>query len=501
MKAQHAIRNIIIIVFCLIPLRHWALSFDEMLSTMDAMSLPQINVMLNLDSLSSNQFTPGMIVIAEHNGEEIITTQYNCLVRHRGKTALQLPKMSLSIKLVDEEGENLDVNLLGLRTDNSWNLDAMGIDKMRMRNRVCFDIWNEYSHTMWDTKFGNRNGIVGKMVELFINGQYNGIYHLSDKVNRQLLNLRKAKTNDDGTVTVKGLLYKGAHNGISNNLLDYTEDRTDTTLWNTFELQYPDDYTCLASWQPFIDLIDFNGKTELPYFREHYNEWYYTDNLIDYFILLIAFNIDDMPYNNTFLSIPDINFDHRYMITPWDLDACLGRGCDGSPRHIFSYLSQLTSKAPYNRLITYNIDGFKQLVKQRWDELSNTVLSPDNVESHITEIAQRYIESGAWQREYERWKDASDSRVIIGENLNDEVNYVMQWYRGNHSSLNEQFVRWSSDYVEDPNIITSAVITSIYNYLLGIDTSEIDKVDINKDGIVTAADITAAYDIMLNNNF
>ena len=102
------------------------------------MSLPQVNVMLNLDSLSSNQFTPGMIVIAEHNGEEIITTQHNCLVRHRGKTALQLPKMSLSIKLVDEEGENLDVNLLGLRTDNSWNLDAMGIDKMRMRNRVCW---------------------------------------------------------------------------------------------------------------------------------------------------------------------------------------------------------------------------------------------------------------------------------------------------------------------------------------------------------------------------
>jgi hypothetical protein len=45
------------------------------------------------------------------------------------------------------------------------------------------------------------------------------------------------------------------------------------------------------------------------------------------------------------------------------------------------------------------------------------------------------------------------------------------------------------------------VITSLYNYLLGIDTSEVDKVDINKDGIVTAADITAAYDIMLNNNF
>ena len=464
---------------------------------MNSMSLPQVNVVFNLDSLSHKYFTTGAIVIAEHKRSEIVTSQYNCLVRHRGKTARQLPKISLSIKFVDSEGEKLDVNVLGLRTDNTWILDAMGIDKMRMRNRVCFDIWNEYSHTMWDTNFGNRNGTVGTMVEMYINGEYSGIYHLSDKVNRQLLNLRKAKENNLGTVTVKGVLYKGAHKGVSNNLLDYLAGRTDLTSWNTFELQYPDDYPCPASWQPLMDLIDFNGKSDSTYFKAHYNEWYYVDNLVDYFILLLAFNLDDMPYNNSFLSTPDINFGHRFMITPWDLDACLGRGCDGTPRHVYSSLSQLRSFAPYNRLVRYNIDGFKQRVAQRWEELSSTVLSPENVESHITAIAQRYIESGAWQREYNRWKNASDTRVIIGENLNEEVEYVMQWYRGNHARLTEQFLQWHSDYSDDTNAVTAAIIAHIYAALLGTGTYDIDKLDLNGDGNITAGDITAAYDIIL----
>lgn len=466
---------------------------------MNSMSLPQINVMLNLDSLSHKYFTTGAIVIAEHKGSEIVTSQYNCLVRHRGKTARQLPKISLSIKFVDQDGEKLDVNLLGLRNDNTWILDAMGIDKLRMRNRVCFDLWNEYSHTMWDTKFGNRNGIVGTMVEMYINGEYSGIYHLSDKVNRQLLNLRKAKENNLGTVTVKGVLYKGAHKGVSNNLLDYLAARTDLTSWNTFELQYPDDYPCLASWQPLMDLIDFNGKSDYTYFKAHYNEWYYVDNLVDYYILLLAFNLDDMPYNNSFLSTADVNFDHRYMITPWDLDACLGRGCDGTPRPAFSRLNQLMPFAPFDRLVRYNVDGFKQRVAERWEELSNTVLSPENVESHITQIARRYIESGAWQREYNRWKNASDSRVVIGENLNEEVEYVMQWYRGNHSSLTNQFMQWHASHGDDPDAVTTVIVSQIYEYLLGTGTCDIDKLDLNGDGNITAGDITAAYDIILQN--
>jgi hypothetical protein len=488
-----------IIVLFLTPVWCFALTFDEMVASMTSLSLPQVNVEIYADTVSFQYFVPGKITIAEYNDSSVTTTDYNCLIRQRGKTALFLPKLSYAIKLVDENGEKLDANLLGLRNDNSWILNAMGIDKLRMRDRVCFDIWNEFSHTMWDTKFGNRNGTVGTMVEVFVNGEYNGIYCLSDKINRQLLNLRKAKENDDGTVTIKGLLYKGKSSGLSNNLLDYIEDRTDTLKWNTIELQYPDEYPSAETWQPLMDLIDFNGKTDDEYFKAHYNEWYYVENLVDYWILLVAFGIDDMPYKNTFLSVPDINFTHRYMITPWDLDACFGRASDGSIAYFYSSTGRLNAYGPYNRLIAQDIDGIKNRIARRWLQLIEAELNPDNVESHINAIAQRYVESGAWQREYELWKDeVDDTRVIIGENINDEIEYVMGWYRNNLNHMTLHLDKWRDDYVEE-DVITSHTITRIYNYLLGIDTTYYDDLDINCDGGITSNDITAAYDFLLGN--
>ena len=484
----------IIFFLALTHIAGWAITFDEMAATMSPLSLPIINIESTADSTSHEYFVEGRITIVQYESD---TITHNCLIRRRGRTALFLPKKSYSIKLVDENGEKVDDNLLGLRTDNTWILDAMGIDKLRMRNRVLFDIWNEFSHTMWDTKFNNRNGTVGTMVEVFINNEYNGVYCLSDKVNRQLLNLRKAKVNDNDSVTVKGLLYKGKRSGLSDNLLDYEEDRTDTLIWNTFELQYPDEFPSQQSWQPLIDLIDFNGKSEDQYFKDHYNEWYYVDNLVDYWILIVAFGLDDMPYKNTFLSTPDINFEHRYMITPWDLDACLGRDCTGKEVHTYSKLKRLNAYAPYNNLVIKNIDGFKNLLARRWLQLVEDQLSPAHLESHINEFAQRYVESGAWNREFIRWQATDiDNDISIPEDINEEIQYVMNWYRHNIDYITKQIDKWRDDYVEE-DVINSSTITSIYNYILGFDTTYNEKLDINEDGIINVGDITSAYNFLL----
>ncbi len=466
----------------------WAQTFDTMVSTMTQQSLPLVNLEFDTTMLNFQSFITGKITIAEHDSDSTIMSQYDCLVRMRGKTALFLPKKSFAVKLVDEYGEKLDANLLGLREENSWILDAMGIDRLRMRNRVCFDIWEEYSHTMWDTSFGNRNGTVGTMVEVFVNGDYNGIYHLSDKINRQLLNLRKAKVNSDSTVTIKGVLYKGKNGLITNTLMEYEQASVDTTMWNSFELQYPEDYPCQDAWQPLMDIIDFNGTTTDQYFAEHYNEWYYTSNLVDYWCLLVAFNIMDMPYKNTFLSTPDINFGHQYMLSPWDLDASLGRDYNGKVANYTAEFGRLNFYAPFNRLIAGNIDNFKGKIASRWAELTQTALSPANLESHINAIAQRFVESGAWQREYERWQG---TRVAINANINSEINYVKGWYGRNYNYISTGMAFWRED-------INAHTVTLMYNYLLGDDGTFYDFLDLNRDGAITATDITIAYNIMLN---
>jgi len=42
-----------------------------------------------------------------------------------------------------------------MRQASSWILDAMAIDRIKMRNRVCFDLWNEFSSLPYSTDYGN----------------------------------------------------------------------------------------------------------------------------------------------------------------------------------------------------------------------------------------------------------------------------------------------------------------------------------------------------------
>ena len=54
--------------------------------------------------------------------------------------------------------------------------------------------------------------------------------------------------------------------------------------------------------------------------------------------------------------------------------------------------------------------------------------------------------------------------------------------------------------VNGDGVVTAADITAIYDVLLGVNYKYEDTADITGDGVVTAADITAAYDIMLGGN-
>jgi hypothetical protein len=239
--------------------------------------------------------------------------------------------------------------------------------------------------------------------------------------------------------------------------------------------------------------MDFNCETEMEYFIEHYNEWYYVDNLVDYWVFLIALGLTDQPYKNTFLSTPDINFEHRFMITPWDLDACLGRAWNGNLLGEYPSVTRLDNMGPYRRLKVNNIDGFKQKLAQRWQQLIENELSPTNLESHINAIAQRFVESGAWQREYNKWKNTN---VRIAENIEEEVQFVSNWYIGNLAYANENIEVWSEGY--DPlSHVDISTVTSIYNYLLGIDATFYERLDLNQDGIINTTDVTIAYNVLL----
>ena len=408
--------------------------WETAISEYNEYSLPLVNVEVDVSGLKKESYIPGHITIvdAEMRTEGRLMASFDCKLRYRGASSLKYEKKSFAIKLLDSDGEDLDVNVFGIRKENDWILDAMAIDRIRMRNRVCFDIWNEISKTPYKTDFDNRNGTLGYFVEVYLNGEYHGLYCMTDKIDRKLLGLKKAKEQSDGSVYVRGVLYKGEAWTDATRMTGYDiSESFDGEAWNGWELQYPDDYPCYDAWKPLMNLIDF-CNTRNAFFKLHYRQHFYYDNLVDYALFIMGFNIIDNNVKNTHFSCPDINVNETFLITPWDLDCSLGGLYEGSHYEEYTKINELTSNYLYYQLYVYNVDNFRGSMKERWQELLSGIMSPDNFNARLDAYAKRFKESGAWQREYDKWNNNP-----VPLDLDDELEYVKNWYVNNIAALNK----------------------------------------------------------------
>ena len=482
--------------------------FASMKAQMTDQSLPLVNLSYEESNLNSAEYIEGSIEIVDkqkRTDPEKESVTYLADFRIRGGSIVGLDKKSFAVKLFEysKKGKkkDKDVAVFGIRVENSWILDAMGYDKMRMRNRVCFDLWNEMSSIPYDTsKDGNpnannpekRNGTKGVFVEVFINGSYNGLYCMTDKIDRKLLNLTKYDDNDSEDEleddVVHGLLYQGHEcEGDAGHLLSYVK--------SAWELEYPDDYSSNPdTWEPLKALIGFcSANTSDEDFQAGYQGHFYPSNLIDYMIMTMAMNVIDNLYKNTFLSVPDIALGHRYLLTPWDMDGSLGRLEKGKINNVLCDVTRYNDRAPYDRLYKKDMDGFVDAVKQKWLELQTSTFSIEHVHSVLDAYAAKFVSSGAWQREYNKWGD--NSTVPLAENLSEELDYVKGWYERNFENLCNNW-GWRGDVngdnvvdINDVNLLCDIILEKTTDYTFY-------KADVNLDGVINAADIVETIKLM-----
>lgn len=477
--------------------------FASMKAQMTDQSLPLVNITCVESDLNKDDFIEGSIEIVDRQKRtdgENESVQYGADLRIRGGSIAGLQKKSFALKLFyyNDKGKkkDLDANVFGIREENSWILDAMGFDRVRMRNRICFDLWNEMSGTPYDTSYGNRNGTKGEFVEVFINGAYYGLFCLTDKIDRKLLDLKKYDKDKD---IPHGLIYKGYEWTLpGSHLTSYDKSAsTDGPTWCAWELEYPEDYPSSTTWQPLKDLIDFcSSSTSDDAFHASYNDYFYTSNLVDYMVMTLALNVIDNLYKNTFISVRDIAKGHRYLITPWDMDGSLGESNNGSriaSNMAYPSPNRYNSTAPYNRLYKKNMDGFVDEVKKRWLELQSTVFSKEHVYKALDDYAALFESSGAWQREYSKW--GGNSMVPLPAKLSDELDYIKEWYERNLGNLYFQLGRKGD--VNGDNKVNATDVSLLRDIIMEKTTDyTFYKADVNLDGVINAADIVEVINLI-----
>lgn len=410
-------------------------NFTTMKNMIGENSLPLVNLTVKIDKVSKPEYTQAKIEIVDPlkrtNGN--IEATFNCKVKYRGASSLVYDKKSFNVKLLNEKGNSLNAKILGIRKDDAWILDAMAIDRLRMRNRINFDIWNSMSSTPYSTDTENRNGTKGYFVELFINGEYHGLYCMSDKVNRKLLGIKKADDTDKDNVKINGVMYKCESWGDAANLNGYNEESMDKEIWNNWSLDYPDDYPCADSYMPLKEFIDYCTSSSDKEFTKGIDKQFYLQNFIDYHVFLLSQGLHDNNLKNTFLSIVDKNESKCIMLTPWDLDCSLGGNWDGTYYNYPATNQEILPTRIFSRLWYNNIIDYRNRVAVCWRNLStNGILSKDGFNSRVDSYVEALTISGAWEREYSKW---NGNPVALKKDLKEEADYVKDCDSHNYDNL------------------------------------------------------------------
>lgn len=397
-------------------------------------------VLLDATELEKDVRHPGYITIIDPwcrtDGVNNLFIHY-AGVKIRGATAATYPKKPFGVELWDENNEETDATIMGMRSDGDVILDAMYIDKARMRNRLCFDLWNTVDRLPYnDDPDDNLNGTEGTFVEVLVNGEYNGLYCLTDKIDRKKLQLNKYKVDPaSGEIAQHGMLYKATDWTGATQFNGYdTSASTQALNWLGWEQKYPDESNAFANWTPMINLIEYAAPDLYPnktLFSALLERRFYVQNLVNYVLFLGVMHITDNSCKNTYISFRDVKASPSLaLFTPWDMDASWGREWDGSMRDEQGFDKIMEDCGLFKRLINDNPADFHRRMHDTWIRWRNSSFSIDSVTARINAYSDLFTSSGAFLREMRKWPGT----VVT---INTETRYMLTWYKKSFDFINE----------------------------------------------------------------
>lgn len=417
------------------------------------------------------EYAPGTIRVTDPDteGEDAL---YQAKFRYRGATASGLNKKAYAVKLTDAAGESLDASFFGLRDDNNWILDAMAIDPGRMRNRVSTDLWNDFSippyHFTEEPEA--HNGTRGRFVETFLNGKYNGLYCMTEKLDRKQLKLKKIKESaiPGETATIRGALYKSDQWSYSV-LMGHEEDSRYYPMysvasysnywdtWDNWEMQYPDlgDGEPI-DWGPLADGINVVASGTRQVFMNQVGDQFDLPVFLDYYLFIELMLATDNHGKNMFLHHYNVQDSKMMSLSPWDLDGTWGRRWDGddftryyASSDFISYLwaHEHGEHTLYKRLMEYNYENWNEQLAARYASLRPTYFDPDSLYQRFERYVHLFQSSGADTREIDRWNGSNG----IYMDFDAELDYLKEWIAERVAYLDEQY-----HYDPTPTGISSA---------------------------------------------
>ena len=319
-----------------------------------------------------------------------ITTEGKIEIKGKNISSKNSFNISLKEKSLGYNTRNNEISLLDMRKDNNYVLYSLEDDQEKIRNVLASRIW--YDGSARRNSFDLDNGMYFKYIELFINGEYQGLYALGYPIDEKVLELsvnRNGKYDEyqfkkiNDTETLADYSYKNAKSN---------DDRVNTILTN-----YNKAINKIKNVDELKSIMDY-------------------DNYIDLFLFIQFVNGVDNINKDLYITLKNNNGRIVSIYTPWDLIDTFGNLKDetgvvkpyGYKYDYFMNLSLLP-------LIRINDKTVMKDIKDRYKELRETTWSTDSITNYINDYEKDIFASGAFLRDKEKWTDGlySDESVKL----------------------------------------------------------------------------------------
>lgn len=360
-------------------------------------------------------FDPVLSLRGDYQTEECVS-YYNI----RGNASKRFEKIGYRLEFFYEDGSpGKDVSLLGMRSDNDWQLKAMYSDRSKLRDKLSIELWNQIAE---ETNTSADDGCRMEYLELIVNGEYKGLYGLVEPTDYKSLGLDKSRD----------LIYKAAADERPDDSLFDESEQTQSFSCGGINIRQADKTYYPGIWEPFRTFWDCGYEME----SEEDLEMLYTfterQNLINYGLYYNAIAGMDNWFKNIIYST-QMHEDGTYTIRriPWDQNYSWGDDFgpkggedDKNIRYNLELSERWLEETVFENMLVYDKE-LPEDMRITWKRWRNSFLTEESWKEYARELMAYLVDSGAFARDTKRWPDSEN--VQGTEEIEDFIDARFVW--------------------------------------------------------------------------
>jgi len=406
-------------------------------------NLPLIIIETNgADIVDEPKIKAGMKIIHATSGRNKITDFPNVYngnigIELRGSTSQGFPKKGYGLETRDATGDEVNVSLLGMPKENDWILHGPFSDKSLIRNMLCYTLARQFM------EYAPR----GRYCELILNGKYQGVYVLMEKIKRDKnrVDIANLKPEDiSGDEVTGGYILKMDKESGSNNAGWYSPYAPRPGGWQRTYFQYDDpdakdiNAPQMAYIQQHIQKVESTIASSLfAHPEKGFRQYIDTKSLIDYILINeVSKNPDAYRLSTYFYKKKDSDGGKIFFGPVWDYNIAFGNVnycTNGNIENLV--ITDFNQVCPDDFWVIHfwwtqflKDTEFKREVRARWTALRKKELSNQRVTFVVDSLTGLLQE--AQERNFKQWPVLGQwvwPNYFVGNTYQSEVNFIRNW--------------------------------------------------------------------------